>query len=272
MKSLAAMAGGLVLMLSGVVGADGEGWVHLGDALAIDEATPIQEITTDPEAYHDHVVRIEGRIASVCTREGCFIELVPTEGGEGIVANFPGLAHTFPTDCAGLEAVVEGRFYQKVYPRARVAHWQQHSFRPGEAIPEYSLAFRMDVRGADIGGTRAAPPPPAAITAASADRIDLERVEFEAEGFGIGRRTVAPGEVVPRPSTGGNRWMIICLEGRLAVHRADRDRPVALETAEMTYVPAGIMFEVRNESSADAALSLVYARRLDEPEAAGHPH
>jgi hypothetical protein len=197
MKSLGAITGGLLLVLlvlSGVVGA-GEGeWFHLGEALVIDEATPIREITTDPGAYHDHEVRIEGRIASVCTREGCFIEVVPADGGEGIVVNFPGLAHTFPTDCAGLEAVVEGRFYQKVYPHARVAHWQQHSFRPGEAIPEYSLAFRMDVRGADIGGARAALPAPAAIRAASADRVDLELMEFEAEGLGIGRRTVAPGE------------------------------------------------------------------------------
>jgi mannose-6-phosphate isomerase-like protein (cupin superfamily) len=208
----------------------------------------------------------------VCTEEGCFIEVVPKDGGgEGIVVNFPGLSHTFPTDCAGLEAIVEGRFYQKIYPRARVAHWQHHSFRPGEAIPEYSLASRMNVRGAAIGGARAAPPAPAGIREASADRVDLGLMEFEAEGLGIGRRTVAPGEVVPRPSTGGNRWMVVCLDGSVVVHRGDRE-PLALQASEMTYIPAGVIFDVRNESDVDANLMLVYVRRLDTEPTVPHRH
>jgi mannose-6-phosphate isomerase-like protein (cupin superfamily) len=272
MRACGAFAAGLLWVLPGVVGADEGGWLQLGEAPVIDEATPIQVITADPAAFHDRQVRIEGRIASVCTQEGCFIEVVPPGGGEGIVVNFPGLAQTFPVDCAGLQAVVEGRFFQKVYPHERVEHWQRHSFRPGEAIPEYSLAFRMDVRGALIGGTRAASPVPAAIRAASADRIDLEQTEFEAEGLGIGRRRVAPGEVVPRPSTGGNRWMVICVDGRLAVHRADRKGPLALEVSEMTYIPAGVLFEVRNESAADATMTLVYVRRLEEQEDVDHSH
>jgi mannose-6-phosphate isomerase-like protein (cupin superfamily) len=271
-RQLTSILSGLLLGSAGLVGADGAAWLHLGEPLVIDEATPIAAIVADPEAFHDRQLRIEGRVASACTLEGCFIEVVPPEGGEGIVVNFPGLLHTFPTDCAGLEAVVEGRFYQKVFPRARVAHWQHHSFRPGEAIPEYSLALRMDVRGAAIGGVRAAPPAPAAIRPASAELVDLGRSDFEAEGLGIGRRRVAPGEVVPRPSTGGNRWLVICLEGRLAVHRADRAEPVELGPSEMSYIPAGVLFEVRNPSDAEAAVSMVYVRKLEEKTAGRHSH
>ena len=77
----------------------------LGGPLVVDQETPIDELIRDPEMYHGTTVRIAGRIASVCTQEGCFIEVVPRDGGgEGIVVNFPGLAHTFPVDCAGLEA------------------------------------------------------------------------------------------------------------------------------------------------------------------------
>ena len=112
-----------------------DGWLHLGEPLEIDRTTPIGEILENPSTIHDREGRIEGRVASVCNEEGCFIEVVPVDGGEGIVANFPGLTQTFPLDCAGLEAVVEGRFYQKIYPHARVDHWQHHTFRPGVEIP-----------------------------------------------------------------------------------------------------------------------------------------
>jgi mannose-6-phosphate isomerase-like protein (cupin superfamily) len=246
-----------------------DGWLDLGDEFEIGEATPIQAILDNPAAFHDREVRIEGRIASVCNEEGCFIEVVPTTGGgEGIVVNFPGLAHTFPLDCAGLEAVVEGRFYQKVYPHARVDHWQHHSFRPGIEVPEYSLAFRMDVRGARIGGTREAAPPPAKIRKNSADRVDLEIMGFEAEAFGIDRRNIAPGGIVPRPSTGGNRWMVLCRDGNVEVHRADAE-PVSLRAGQMSFVPAGVVFDVRNTSDAVASFDLVYAKSVEPP---SHSH
>lgn len=249
-----------------------EEWLVLGEPLVIDQETPIESLLHDPAAHHGSTVRISGRIASVCTREGCFIEVAPKDGGgEGIVVNFPGLAYTFPVDCAGLEAVVEGRFYQKVYPRARVAHWQHHSFRRGEQVPEYSLAFRMDVSGAKIGGSRAAVPTPAQIREASAHTIALGSMEFEAEGLGIGRRTIGPGVVVPRPSTGGNRWLVVCLDGRLVVHRADR-QPVPLNAWELTYIPAGVVYDIRNEGERDASFLLVYAENIEPEEPEPHNH
>ena len=244
----------------------------LGKPMVLDEVTPIEALLDEPAAYHGRTVRISGRIASVCTQEGCFIEVVPVGGrGDGVVVNFPGLAHTFPVDCAGLEAEVEGRFYQKVYPRARVAHWQHHSFRAGEEVPEYSLAFRMDVSGARIGGDRAAVPPPATIREASADTIDLAIMEFEAESLGIGRRTSRPGEVVPRPSTGGNRWIVVCLDGSLVVHREDRPA-VFLDAWEMTYIPAGVVYEIRNESGRDASFVLVFAQEVEGENHGPHDH
>jgi len=248
-----------------------EAWLGLGEPLVMEKETQIEALLDDPVAYHGRVARISGRIASVCTQEGCFIEVVPWKGGEGIVVNFPGLVHTFPVDCAGLEAEVEGRFYQKVYPRARVAHWQRHSFRKGEHVPEYSLTFRMDVSGARIGGNRAAVPTPAKIREASADKVALGVMEFEAEGMGIGRRTIGPGTSVPRPSTGGNRWLVVCLDGSLIVYRADLP-PVPLKVWEMTYIPAGVEYHIRNESDRDASFILVYAEKVEEAEAEGHGH
>ncbi|MCG6949225.1 MAG: DUF4920 domain-containing protein [Acidobacteria bacterium] len=258
----------VALVLTATVSTAEDNWLHLGEPLKIDEATPIGEILENPAAFHDREVRIEGRVASVCNEEGCFIEVVPTGGGEGIVVNFPGLVHTFPLDCAGLEAVVEGRFYQKIYPHARVEHWQHHSFRPGVQVPFFSLAFRMDARGVRLGGSRSKPPPPAPIRIGSGNRVDLGMMGFEAEAFGIDRRSVAPGEVVPRPSTGGNRWMVLCHKGKVAVNRADGWN-IPLHAGEMSFVPAGVLFEVRNTGVVDASIDLIYAKKI-EPSSLPH--
>lgn len=258
-----------VMMLGSAMATAGDGWFHLGEPLTIEKVTPIQEIIDNPAAFHDREVRIEGQVASVCNEEGCFIEVAPKTGdGEGIVVNFPGLLHTFPLDCAALEVTVEGRFYQKVYPHARVNHWQHHSFRPGIEVPDYSLVFRLDARGARLGGTRSAPPPPAAIRSSSADRVNLGLMGFEAEGFGIDRRSIAPGEVVPRPSTGGNRWMVLCREGEVVVHRGAA-KVVPLRAGEMSFIPAGEVFKVRNSSDHEASFDLVYTKKVEPP---SHSH
>jgi hypothetical protein len=164
-------------------------WIHLGENFTLDEETSIPELVEHPEKYHNRIVRINGIIASVCNEEGCFIEVIPEDGNsEGIIANFPGLKHTFPLDCAGQEAVVEGIFFQKIYPSARVSHWQHHSFREGEKVPEYALIMRMEAESAKIGGRKVAIPAPSEIKEALPYRIDLDVMEFEDEGFGIGKK------------------------------------------------------------------------------------
>ncbi len=251
-----------LVLIYGFSVAAGEAWLRLGEPLQDLDATPIQAILDDPDSFHDRHLRIEGRIASVCTHEGCFVEVVPTDGGgEGIVVNFPGLAHTFPLDCAGRGIVIEGRFYQKVFPHARVDHWQHHSFRPGVAVPDYSLALRMDVLGAEIGGSRTAPPAPAKIRTASPEKTDLEMMGFETGGFGIDRRRIAPGEVIPRPSTGGNRWMVIGRTGRVVVRARDRE-PVIVRAGEMSFLPAGVVFEIHNPADSEASFDLIYSQKI----------
>ncbi len=242
-------------------------WTTLGAPFTLTQETPIEAITADPDAFHDRVVRIEGRIASVCTQEGCFVEVVPEDGGEGIVVNFPGLVHTFPTDCAGLAAVVEGRLYRKIYPRARVDHWQHHSFRPGVTIPEFSLVLRMDAHGARIGGDRSPVPPPDPLRGVEPDRVDLARMGFETEDLGIDRRRLAPGDAVPRPSPGDYRWVVLCREGTVVIGR-ENGANVPIGAGELSFLPAGVDFDVRNESSGDAVIELLYSKAVPP----AHPH
>jgi quercetin dioxygenase-like cupin family protein len=237
---------------------------HLGGPFTLAETTGIHELTRHPAAHFNRTVRIEGVVASCCTQEGCFIEVAPDDGGEGILVNFPDLTPLFPTDCAGARAVVEGTFYQKIYPASRVRHWQGHSFRPGRAIPEFSAIPRLSATAASIGGTKGPVPPPADIVPARTDRIALATMEFETEGFGAGRKQLAAGDSTETHSSGNAREIVLCLEGTLTVLEPGAE-PVTIGPGEMTFIPPATRHALRNSSDRPASYVFVFARQI-EPE------
>ncbi|MEW6337292.1 MAG: cupin domain-containing protein [Acidobacteriota bacterium] len=243
--------------------------LHLGDEFSIAAETPIEEVVGNPERYHNRPIRTRGVVASVCNEEGCFIEVVPRGGGAGIVANFPGLVHTFPLDCAGLEATVEGVPYRKIFHSARVSHWQRHSYHVGRSVPEYSMILRMEVRAAEIGGERIAVPEVAAIPAASPTRVDLLREEFEDEGFGIGRQRLEANVTRAMHWSAAARVFVVCTAGSVSVDMKGAER-IRLSTDTMAYVPAGTPYWLTAEGGAPAEVLIVYANVVKkEPE---HKH
>lgn len=260
---LLALATGLAPAAAAPVSAEPQDG-HLGQPFTLTQPTAIAELTRHPAEYFNRTIRIEGVIASCCTQEGCFIEVAPGGGGEGILVSFPDLAHLFPTDCIGKRAVVEGMFYQKIYPAARVQHWQGHSFRPGKPIPEYAWIPRLSAIAASIGGPTGPVPPAADIVAARTDRIDLATMEFETEGFGAGRKQLAAGDSTETHSTGNAREIVLCLEGSLTVTGAGPE-PVTLGPGEMSFIPPETKHALRNLSDRPAAYVFVYSRRI-EPE------
>lgn len=255
---------GILLLLAITPAGAGSQGRHLGPPFALTEATPITDLTRHPERYFNRTVRIEGVVASCCTQEGCFIEVAPEGGGEGIVVNFPDLVYLFPTDCIGQRAVVEGMFYQKVYPAARVLHWQGHSFRPGKPVPEYSWIPRLSATAASLDETKGPVPLAADIVPARTDRIDLATMEFEAEGFGTGRKVLAAGDSTETHGTGNTREIVLCLEGELTVIGAGPE-PVTLAPGEMSFIPPGTKHAIRNDAAHPAVYVFVYSRRI-EPE------
>lgn len=251
--------------------ADGAEQLHFGPAFAIEEITPIADLCRHPEIYFNRQVRIEGVIASACRQEGCFIEVVPENGGaEGILVNFPDSTR-FPVDCAGRRTIVEGMFYQKIYPASRVEHWQGHSFRPGKPAGEFSLIKRLTAKAAEIGDFGTVPAPGEIVPAAT-DRIDLDAMEFEAEGFGTGKKVLGPGAVTERHGTGKVREMIFCLEGALSVQLGSA-APIELRAGEMTFIPAATEHELRNRGSEPAVYVFVYSRAPEPaPGEKAHEH
>lgn len=248
-----------------------EKWKHFGKEFSIEEYTSIVELNEHPEKYFNKDIKIKGIIASACNEEGCFIEVVPEDGkGEGIVVNFSDLTTKFPTDCAGRDVIVEGMFYQKIYPETRVKHWQGHSFRKGKNVPEYSLIKRIHARAVKIGTTKRAIPQPIEIIQASIDKIDLNLMEFEAEGFGTGKKILKPGEITGEHTTGKSREIVICLEGTITVLK-ENAQPITLSMNEMTFIPPGIKHEIKNLSDKTASYIFVYARKIEQ-EKKEHKH
>lgn len=248
---------GLLFAMVAAPAANEEVYPHLGEPFAAATATPVAEVLMHPERSVNRVVRLKGRIASVCNEEGCFIEVVPPDGGDGIVVNFPGLKFTFPKDCAGLTVDVEGLLYRKIYHRARVLHWQHHSFRPGIAVPPYSSVWRMDAHAASLSGLRAALPTSGELRAAVPDKIDLAKTAFEDEGFGIDRRVIDAGSTLSQPGAATVRKIVVCVEGLATVERLGA-APVSLSPGEMAYIPAAAAFDIRAGNSA-ATLLIIYA-------------
>jgi mannose-6-phosphate isomerase-like protein (cupin superfamily) len=245
-------------------------WMHLGEEFLLSESIPIRDLIADSELYFNRQVRIEGIVASACTNEGCFIEVVPENGGEGVVVNFPELVHLFPTDCAGAHAVVEGMFYRKVYPAARLAHWQGHSFRAGKPVPEFSLIHRVTARAVSLSNDKVPVPPALDIPPAETDRLDLANMEFEAEGFGAGRKVLAAGDSTETHPSGKTREMIFCLEGTLTVIRPGHAQ-VDLGPSTMTYIPPATHHAIRNLSDQPAVYIFVYSK-APEPAPVDKPH
>jgi quercetin dioxygenase-like cupin family protein len=91
------------------------------------------------------------------------------------------------------------------------------------------------------------------------DQIDLCTMEFEAEGFGSGRKMLEPGEVVDAHNSGGSREIIYCLAGKIMVHREGHPT-VTLAAGQMTYVPPRTEHDVRNASDRLASYLFVFAK------------
>lgn len=233
---------------------------YIGSKFTLTKETSLKEITSHPEDFYNQTVKVRGIIASVCNENGCWIDLVdPVLKTQGVLVNFRGLKHTFPLDCVGREAVVEGRFYQKIYGKERVSHWQHHGFRKGEKIPEFSLIFKLEASAVKIGkeivlkSLSGGP-----ILKAQTDKIDLQVLEFESNKFGIGKKCLSPGKNEPSHSTGKYKEIILALQGSITVEQ-EGGKTVILSSGEISYISPETVHSIKNSGNKNACYIFVYA-------------
>ena len=79
-----------------------------GDAITQAESIPIADLIADPDKYAGQQVRVEGTVADVCPKRGCWFEMAGEKPGEKMRFKVRDGVMTFPLDAKGKYAVAEG--------------------------------------------------------------------------------------------------------------------------------------------------------------------
>lgn len=123
----------LLLTLSTISFAD-EGWTHFGKPFTVTE-TPIASVDflQEPAQYDGKTVMVEGRVADVCQKAGCW--LVLAEGDKSIRIRTKAHAFLVAKDGTGKTAKIEGLVKSHKVDPKKVAHYESESVNK-EIIPE----------------------------------------------------------------------------------------------------------------------------------------
>ena len=101
--------------------------VRLGEPMESERrVTPIEEILATPDAWVGKTVRIEGRVAEVCTKMGCWMDLVSPEDARMQVKVDDGVI-VFPLEAVGRRASAEGKVEILEMDRDQYEAWLRHA-------------------------------------------------------------------------------------------------------------------------------------------------
>jgi hypothetical protein len=81
-----------------------------GAGVTIKEATPIETLLANPDAYTGKKVRVDGVVSAVCEEMGCWIELSDPKLGKGLRFKVEDGVIVFPISAKGKRASAEGTF------------------------------------------------------------------------------------------------------------------------------------------------------------------
>ena len=83
--------------------------VKRGAAISKDaKSVALTDVLASPGKYTKDPVLVEGTIAAACTNKGCWMQLVPGEGKDGVRVTFKDYAFFIPLDAKGMHAKAEG--------------------------------------------------------------------------------------------------------------------------------------------------------------------
>lgn len=101
--------------------------IELGKPLAADrQVTAIEEILAAPEDWVGKIVLIEGRVAQVCTKMGCWMDLVSPQNSRMQVKVDDGVI-VFPLEAVGRQAAAEGKVEILDLSREQYEAWLRHA-------------------------------------------------------------------------------------------------------------------------------------------------
>lgn len=97
--------------------------IKRGVALNADSpAVAFADVLKQPAKFAGKRVRIEGVVERVCQSEGCWMQIAPEAGANGIRVTFKDHSFFVPKDSKSMKFKAEGEFFVKVLDRAQVDH------------------------------------------------------------------------------------------------------------------------------------------------------
>ena len=132
---------------------------HFGEEFSGDiVTTPIGEILRDPDGWVGKRVRIAGEISGVCTKQGCWMDLMSADDSTLRVKVDDGVI-VFPQDSVGHLAQAEGKIEILDLEREKYEAWLRHvaeeegrDFDPAELGEAPYRIIRLRGLGAEITG------------------------------------------------------------------------------------------------------------------------
>lgn len=80
----------------------------LGAPLTLEYLTKVSDIMAQPDSFVGKRVLVEGVVAAVCQKQGCWMDIVSAEGGDTIQIKVDDGVIVFPKDAAGRKVLAEG--------------------------------------------------------------------------------------------------------------------------------------------------------------------
>lgn len=107
--------------------------IHYGAEFAVAEVTPASALLDDPASFVGKSVRVEGRVAEVCQKAGCW--MVIAEGDKSMRVLMKDHAFAVDKQGSGRDCQVEGVVTTRELDPEWVEHLASESEKPGE-MPE----------------------------------------------------------------------------------------------------------------------------------------
>ena len=117
-----------------------DGWQSFGEPISVD--LPVAEVAAvlaQPEAYAGREVKLQGTVAEVCAKKGCWLRIADPSGGAETVfvkltCPVEADARLIPADAAGKPVVVQGRVVVEEMTEEQARHYAQDAGKSAEEV------------------------------------------------------------------------------------------------------------------------------------------
>ena len=112
---------------------DRPAWTSYGEPIQGSDVISAEILIANAESYVDQIVLVEGRVADVCQKKGCWMVLTSGDGTLRVTMKDHGFSVAM--DGTGSDCQVQGTVVKKAVDPETVAHFESESANP-DVMPE----------------------------------------------------------------------------------------------------------------------------------------